>query len=139
MRDNLHYKNEPVEDNMDKVDTTARHSENPFIDSLVISKRSSRIAVSAIGSKNNVLMNEITGEVTGTHVCAYKQVDDAEFVKLFVSNIAMTLDLTAAGIKAFNVMMYMVQYKAIQKDIIVLNKYSLDDFLADNPEGFAKV
>ena len=114
------------------MSTSTRHTENPFLDSLVVKKKSKRVTVSALGSKNDVLISESTGEVKGTHVCTYKQVDDAEFVKLFVANIAMTFNLTASGIKSFNVLMFVVQYKAIQKDVVVLDKYSLDDFLEAN-------
>jgi hypothetical protein len=108
-----------------------RYKENPFITDLNISTKSKRVNISSsIGKNENVLINQNTGEVQGTHITTYRQVDDKEFVKLFVGNIALTLDLTAAGIKAFNVLMYMVQYKAIQKDLVTLDKYSLETFLS---------
>lgn len=106
-----------------------RYKENPFLDKLNIQTRNKSVRVNAIGKDDNVLVNQHTGEIKGTHVSTYKQVDDMEFVKLFAANIALTFDLTSAGIKAFNVLMWAVQYKAIQKDIVILDKYALDDFL----------
>ena len=109
-----------------------RYKENPFLENFVISTRAKQVKISAIGKDDNVLLNQHTGEISGTHITTYKKVDEEEFVKLFVKNIALTFDLKAAGIKAFNVLMWTVQYNAIQKDIVTLDSYTLNEFLENN-------
>ena len=109
-----------------------RYKENPFLQSTVISTKKKQVKVTQFGKDNNILVNQDTGEIRGTHVVTYKNVDEAEFVKLFVKNIALTFDLKAAGIKAFNVLMWCVQYKAIQKDVVALDKMTLEEFLEEH-------
>lgn len=112
------------------IDVTKRYEKNPFTGDLDVPVSSRQVRVSPMnGKENNVLINQHTGEIHGTHVTTYKKVDAAEFVKLFTANIAMTFALKAAGIKAFNVLMWMMQKKGIQKDLLVLDKYTLADFL----------
>lgn len=109
-------------------DKLVRFKENPFLDKLVVRTRAKSIQVSPIGKDADIYINERTGEAAGTEVRTYKQVDDAEFVKLFTANIALTFDLKSAGIKAFNVLMFTIQKSAIERDLIALDQYSLDDF-----------
>lgn len=91
--------------------------------------KSQSVRVSHLGSDDNVLVNQSTGEVHGTHVTTYKRVDGEQFIKLFTANIALTFDLSAAGIKTFNVLMWVVQHQAISKDLVVLDHMMLDDFI----------
>ena len=51
----------------------------------------------------------------GTHVTTFKRVDSEQFVKLFTANIGLTFDLSSAGIKAFNVLLWAVQKQAFAK------------------------
>ena len=106
-----------------------RYETNPFVENMVVPIGTKNIQLSKIGKEDNVLINRDTGEERGTHVTTYRKVDTEKFVKLFTANIAMTFDLSAAGIKAFNVLMYAIQHQAINKDIVILDKYVLDDFL----------
>lgn len=108
-----------------------RFRENPFLDALTVNKKGKRIAVNVMGNEENILVNQATGEVKGTVVTTYKSVDDEKFVKLFTQNIALTFDLNAAGIKAFNVLLFTLQDK-IKTDIVQLDKYSVEDFIASN-------
>ena len=110
-----------------------KHETNPFLGKLEIKNKRKTIKVnSTIGKCNNVIINQGTGEVVGeyTHVTTYREVDETEFVKIFTSNIAMTFDLTSAGIKAFNVLMYAVQNQAINKDQVFLDEKTLNNFLS---------
>lgn len=109
--------------------TIKRHSENPFLDGMIIPVGSKQVRVSRLGKDNHVLVNNETGEELGTHVSTYKKVDTEKFVKLFTANIAMTFDLNAAGIKAFNVLLWAVQNTAVQKDLVALDSFQLDDFM----------
>ncbi len=109
-----------------------KHRVNPFTENLVITTTSKQVKVSPFGKNDNVLVNQDTGEVKGTHVVTYKQVDDTEFVKMFTGNIALAFDLTAAGTKALWITMHALQ-KAIQKDSVYLDEQTLEEFLEDNP------
>lgn len=82
-----------------------------------------------MGHEENILVNQNTGEIKGTHVTTYKKVDSDAFVKLFTSNIALTFDLKAAGIKAFGVLVWILQEKGISKDLTPLDRFVLEDFL----------
>ncbi|MGM6296660.1 replication/maintenance protein RepL [Vibrio parahaemolyticus] len=108
---------------------TIRYAENPFVGELNVPIATKNVKVSPIGKDENILVNQHTGEVIGTHVTTYKKVDSEEFVKLFTANIALTFDLTSAGIKAFNVLVHMMQKKGIQKDLVTLDKFTLEEFL----------
>lgn len=109
-----------------------RYKENPFLENMVITAKAKQVKVSSLGKDDNILVNQTTGEIQGTHVVTYKKVDEAEFVKLFSANIALTFDLKAAGIKAFTVLIWSVQHKAIGKDVIVLDSFAHQEFLDAN-------
>lgn len=112
----------------EKKKELVRHKENPFIEDLNVSVRTKQIKVSKLGKDNNVLVDRETGEEQGTFVGTFKRVDDENFLKLFTANIALTFELKAAGIKAFNVVCWMMQRKAIDRDLITIDKYTLEDF-----------
>ena len=109
-----------------------RYEKNPFIDNMVIPVKGRSIKLSKMGKEENVLINSSTGEVHGTHVTTYKKVDSKQFVKLFTDNIALTFDLKSAGIKTLNVLLWNVQKKGIEKDLIPLDKYVLKEFVDVN-------
>lgn len=113
---------------------TIRYSENPFVGELNVPISTKQVKVNPIGKDDNILVNQSTGEVIGTHVTTYKKVDSEEFVKLFTANIALTFNLSSAGIKAFNVLVWMMQKKGIQKDRLTLDKYTLEDFLKEHED-----
>lgn len=106
-----------------------RHKTNPFLEGMVVNKRSKAIQLSRLGKDSNVLINRDTGEHFGTHVTTYRQVDSEQFVKLFTANIALTFDLKSAGLKAFNVLIWAVQHKAAGRDQVDMERLTLDDFL----------
>lgn len=106
-----------------------RFKTNPFIDGMTIPIKGRSVKVSKLGGESDILVNQVTGEVQGTHLTTYKKVDGAQFVKLFTANIALTFDLSSAGIKSFNVLLWVVQNQAISKDVVVLDQMMLEDFL----------
>jgi len=109
-----------------------RYDHNPFIEDMVVPVKGQRVKLSRLGKENNVdVINPSTGEHFGTHVTAYRKVDSAQFVKIFTQNIGMTFGLGPAGIKALTVVMWIMQSKALQKDLVPLDKLVLDDFLAE--------
>lgn len=116
-----------------------RHKENPFIQELDIKVRSKRVKVSKLGKQDNInLINEDTGEHHGTYIGTTKRVDEEQFLKLFTANIAMTFDLKAAGIKAFNVLCFVMQKTAIEKDKIFIDKYVMEEFNEEHNKKLSK-
>jgi len=109
-----------------------RYAESPFRTDLVIPVKDRQVRLSRLGRDSNVLVNNGTGEVQGTHVTTFKRVDGERFIKLFTQNIALTFDLKAAGIKAFTVLAWAMQEKSIEKDLVPLDKLVLDEFLDKN-------
>lgn len=107
-----------------------RYDENPFLNSknTVISTRKKNVLV---GRDDDVWLNQETGEVKTTNVIAIREVDDAQFVKVFTQNIGLMLELTAAGNKAFVFLLWAVQ-KAVSRDFVSLGNYELDEFLKEN-------
>lgn len=106
-----------------------RFKTNPFIEGMMIPMKKQNVRISHLGGDDNILVNQSTGEVHGTHVTTYKKVDGEQFIKLFTANIALTFDLSSAGIKTFNVLLWVVQNHAISKDLVVLDHMMLDDFI----------
>lgn len=96
---------------------------------MVIPIKDRQVKLSPLGKANNVLVNQATGEVHGTHVTTYKRVDGEQFVKLFTANIALTFDLSGQGIKALSVLIWALQHKAIAKDEVYLDTHTREDFL----------
>ncbi|MGF1884496.1 replication/maintenance protein RepL, partial [Vibrio splendidus] len=119
---------------MARKSTLKEYKVNPFLDKLVVTTRTKSVEVKPIGKKSDVYINESTGEIAGTEVRTYRQVDDAEFVKIFTANIALTFDLNSAGIKAFNVLLFTVQQSGIERDVVALDELTLEDFLEFNKE-----
>jgi len=108
---------------------TVRYDKNPFIENMVVPVKGQSVKISRLGNDDNILINQTTGEVHGTHVTTIKKVDQEQFVKLFSRHIALTFDLNSAGIKAFNILVWMLQNKQIDRDLIPLDRVSLDEFL----------
>ena len=106
-----------------------RYKENPFLEGMVIPVKGRQVRLSSGSSEENVLVNQHTGEIKGTHVTTYKKVDGEQFIKLFTANIALTFDLSAQGIKAFSVLMWAMQNKAIERDEIFLDTHTREDFI----------
>jgi len=108
---------------------TKRHKTNPFIEDMLIPLRSKNVRISTLGKDQNILVNQATGEVTGTHVVAHKKIDSEKFVKTFADYMAFTFDLTKAGNKALRVVMWAVKEQAVSKDTVVLDRYTHEGFL----------
>ena len=104
-----------------------RYKTNPFIPDMIIPIKDKQVRLSVLGREQNVLVNQATGEIHGTHVTTYKRVDGEQFVKLFTANIALTFDLSAQGIKAFNVLMWAIQNKSLAKDEVFLAAHNDTD------------
>jgi hypothetical protein len=106
-----------------------RYKTNPFIYGMVVPVKEHRVKLSKLGKDDNILVNQNTGEIQGTHVTTYKRVDGEQFIKLFTANIGMTFDLSSAGIKTFGILLWVVQHKAISKDEVDLDALILEDFV----------
>lgn len=111
-----------------------RHKENPFLSELLVPVRDKQVRISKLGVNDNILINQQTGEVSATHLITYKRVDADQFLKLFTRNIALTFDLTSAGIKAFSVLAWSLQTRSLQKDKVFLDKFTHEEFLATHED-----
>lgn len=112
-----------------------RYKTNPFLEGMLIPVKGKQIKLSKLGRDDNVLINHGTGEVLGTHVTTYRKVDGEQFVKLFTANIALTFDLSGAGIKAFSVVLWAVQKCALSKDEVDLDVLMLQEFTEAHREN----
>lgn len=108
-----------------------RYETNPFLENMVVPIKGRQVRLSRLGKDSNVLVNQGTGEVLGTHVTTYKSVDGEQFVKLFTANIGLAFNLTSAGIKTFTVLMWTVQHSALAKDEVPLDTFTLQRFLTE--------
>jgi hypothetical protein len=111
-----------------------RHDRNPFVENMMVPVGKRQVTLSKLGKDDNVLINQHTGEIHGTHVTTYKRVDSEQFIKLFTANVALTFDLNAAGIKAFNVLLWTMQSKTIDSDLVPLDKFTLEEFVEAHPD-----
>lgn len=111
-----------------------RYKNNPFLENMIVPVNTRQVKISPIGKDDNILINQSTGEVSGTHVTTYKKVDGEQFIKLFTANIGLTFDLSSAGIKTFSVLLWSVQHKAISRDEVDLDSLTLDDFIEYHKE-----
>ena len=111
-----------------------RYEENPFTADMVVPVKQRQVQLSILGADNNILIDQSTGETKGTSLTTYRKVDGERFVKLFTDNIGLTFDLTSPGIRTFGVLLWAVQHKAISKDQVDMDVYTLADFLKANPE-----
>lgn len=109
-----------------------RHKTNPFIGDMIVPVRGRQVKLSRLGRDQDVLVNQTTGEIRGTHLTTYKRVDGEQFIKLFTANIGLTFDLSAAGIKTFSVLLWVVQHKAISRDEVDLDALTLEEFIEDH-------
>ena len=109
-----------------------RYESNPFLKNMVIPIGKKTVKISQLGCDDNIIVNQITGEVCGTHIATYKKVDSQNFVKLFTENIGLVFNLKSAGIKALTVLIFIIQKSAVNKDIVNLDSYTLKEFLKFN-------
>lgn len=118
--------------NIDSVDTNQRYKTNPFVENMQIETVGKRVVVSPMGKDNHVLVDQITGEKSATHVVSFKKRDKEKFVKVFARNIAMTFDLQSCGLKAFNVLIWTMQERCKDYDVVTLDMHTLNEFKANN-------
>ena len=112
-----------------------RHKTNPFLEDMVLTLREKQIRLSTLGKDSDVtLRNEKTGESFGTHLVTHRLVDSEQFLKLFTRNVALTFDLSNAGVKSFNVLCWSVQSGALLKDEVTLDDLTRQEFLEAHKE-----
>jgi hypothetical protein len=112
-----------------------RYETNPFLEDLAIDYVNKQVRINALGKDDNVLVNQVTGEVTGTHVTAFKKVDGTQFIKIFAQNIALTFGLGAPGFKTLMVLAWVMQNRAINRDKVTMDQYTFEEFHDVHGEG----
>ena len=106
----------------------ARYKTNPFLEGMIVPVRERQVKMSRIGKDDDVLINQSTGEIKGTHVTTYRKVDSDQFVKIFTSKIGLAFDLSTAGVKLLTVLIWAVQNRALSKDELDLDSLTLQEF-----------
>jgi hypothetical protein len=116
------------------VTTEERYEVNPFLSEMVVKTKNQKVRVSNSAKLNDeTWINNTTGELATTQLYTYKEVDETQFVKLFTQNIGLVFNLTAAGIKALTVLVFVMQ-EQVRKDVITLDyEVTLKNFLGRNP------
>lgn len=112
--------------------TPIRYESNPFLSEMTFNLANKNIKITAgngLGIDENIVINQKTGEVAGTHVVAHKKVDSTKFVKAFADYFSFTFDLTKAGNKALRVVMYALSNTSISKDVVILDNHTRESFL----------
>lgn len=109
---------------------TVRHKISPFREDMQITVGTKAVRITTLGKDDNILINQHSGDVTGTHVVARKKIDKTKFVKTFADYMSFTFDLTKAGNKALRVVMWAVKEFAIGKDTVFLDRHAYEDFLS---------
>lgn len=111
-----------------------RYSKNPFLNMSSIKTKNQRIVV---GKGDNVIIDKNTGEEKGTVIASFREVDPESFVKIFAQNIGMMMNFNASGVKAFTFLVWVVgQSRSIGKDKVMLDQYSHEDFMKEQPDEF---
>lgn len=111
-----------------------RYETNPYTANMLIPTADRTLRLSnKFGAGDNILLDQSTGEILGTHLTTYKQVDSAQFVKLFTQNIGLIFGLKSAGNKTFSVLMWAVQKRAIALDEVDLESLTLARFSKEHP------
>lgn len=105
-----------------------KHKENPFLENFTITTKGKRVTINPMSKEDNILVSQATGEIKGTHVTAYKQVDDAEFIKLFTANVGLTFNLNQSGRKVFDMLVRVMQHSAITRDQVYIDDNVREEF-----------
>ena len=116
-----------------------RYEENPFYADMLVPVKQRQVQLSRLGKDNNIIINESTVETQGTAITTYRKVDSDQFVKIFTNNIKMIFELTAAGNKAFTVLLWTVQHQALTKDVVILDVHTLDKFMKSQNDAKLKL
>ena len=93
--------------------------ENPFLDDTVIETKKKTLTV-ARGTKLIAADGSIEEKFQST-IAQVKEVDEAQFVKIFTSNIAVMLDLNKAGAKVFFVLLHELQQATVGTDTVFIS------------------
>ena len=110
--------------------TKLRYKESPFRERLVVPVGHKMLKVMDGKKDKTVLMNVETGEEQMTGLFSYKKVDNQTFVKYFTENIAITHNLGLAGRRACDILQWVIQDFAINKDSVWLGLQVLEDWNA---------
>ena len=107
-----------------------RFEENPYTKDLIINLHSKKktVQISADEGRNNVLFNQVTGEVRGTQITSYRKVDTEQFVKIFAGGVSSIFDLTSAGNKALCLLFHVTQRYATNVDIVPVDAEEIEKF-----------
>lgn len=100
--------------------------QNPFIDTTIIKTRSKRLTV----ARGSTIIDSQTGEVEGlTEVAQIFRVDEAQFVKIFTSQIKAFFDLGHGAYRLMQIVLALAQKAPPHTDRIYMNPETLPEEL----------
>jgi hypothetical protein len=98
------------------------YSENPFVKETMITTR--RKTVKNTSGERMMIVSQDTGEVKPAGFWTTKEVDDEQFVKLFINGVKAFAELTSAGVKVFEIL-YQEMQNNPNKDKVYLSYVAL--------------
>ena len=109
-----------------------RYNANPFKFDLTIKKKRETTQLNPIGQEKNVaIFDKQSGEMIGQEIVSYKKVDASQFVKVYTSQIGMIFNLSSAGNKAFQILLWQLQHIK-EQDFVELSMWTLQEFVESN-------
>ena len=105
-----------------------RYKDSPFMDELVVPVGHKMLKIMDGKKDKTVVVNIETGEEQMTGLFSYKKVDNQTFVKHFTENIAITHNLGLAGRRACDILQWVIQDHAINKDSVWLGLQVLEEW-----------
>lgn len=115
-----------VKDTPKTASSYPTHRKNPFLDTTIIKTRSKRLTV----ARGSTIIDSQTGEIEGlTEVAQIFRVDEAQFVKIFTSQIRAFFDLGHGAYKLMQVVLALSQKSPPHTDRIYMNPETLPEEL----------
>lgn len=111
-----------------------KYTENPFLAKALTTTKTRTRKISSTSGERMMVVSEESGEVMGpAGFWQTEEVDQTQFVKLFVNGVRALKELTAAGTKVFE-LLYLEMQKNIGKDQIHLSFAGIDHTINDISE-----
>lgn len=102
-----------------------KYEKNPFITDEPLIKKHKKQSVAA-GKINKVLLDPTTGEIENISMLyGSKEVDQDQFIKLYVDHVAALFELSKTGLKAFA---YVLNCMKVNNDLIYINITRMVEF-----------
>ncbi len=111
-----------------------KYKENPFLEKALTTTKTRTRKISSTSGERMMVVSEDSGEVIGpAGFWQTEEVDQTQFIKLFVNGVKALKELSAAGTRVFE-LLYLEMQKNIGKDQIHLSFAGIDPAINDIKE-----